>query len=166
VTPFSPRALDRGLSALLVSLIRLREPAFNPNDGAGNVTSQHPAVQTALGQITARADHITTTENVGQVEQALTQRMDFWQKRVERTIGAILGYKAHKDGTTVKLLQVPEGTTWDLFTCLNSLRDVEPTVNLVLDDTSMDDGIGQPWIFDSQSAPAVVDQTDVTTEDE
>jgi hypothetical protein len=166
VTPFSPRALDRGLSALLVSLIRLREPAFNPNDGAGNVTRQHPAVQTALGQITARADHITTTENVGQVEQALTQRMDFWQKRVERTIGAILGYKAHKDGTTVKLLQVPEGTTWDLFTCLNSLRDVEPTVNLVLDDTSMDDGIGQPWIFDSQSAPAVVDQTDVTTEDE
>ncbi len=167
VTPFSPRALDRGLSALLASLIRLREPAFNPNDGAGHVTHQHPIVQATLEQIAARAEHVTTTASATLVQQALAQRMDTWQKSVTATIGATLGYKAHKDGTTVGLLRVPGGADWHLFACLNSLRDVEPTVNLVLDDTGMDDGMGQPWTFDPPSASAADDgQLDVPVEDE
>jgi len=150
VSPFSPRALDRGLSALLASLIRLREPAFNPNDGAGHVTEQHPIVQATLDQIAARAGHVTSTASATLVQQALTQRMDTWQKNVAATIGATLGYKAHKDGTTVGLLRTPGGADWHLFACLNSLRDVEPTVNLVLDDAGMDDHAGQTWTFDSQ----------------
>ncbi len=139
VTPFSPRALDRGLSALLAALIRLREPTFNPNDGAGHVTDQHPIVQATLDQIAARAAHVTTTVNATLVQQALTQRMDTWQKHIAATVGTTLGYKAHKDGTTVGLLRAPDGADWHLFACLNSLRDVEPTVNLVLDDMGMDE---------------------------
>jgi hypothetical protein len=167
VTPFSPRALDRGLSALLASLIRLREPTFNPNDGAGHVTAQHPIVQATLEQIAARAGHVDTTASATLVQQALTQRMDTWQKSVAATIGATLGYKAHKDGTTVGLLQTPGGADWHLFACLNSLRDVEPTVNLVLDDAGMDDGVGQPWTFDPPSASAAEDgQLDSTVEAE
>src|SRR5206468_12798351 len=34
VTPFSPRARDRGLHAVLIALARLLLPAFSANDGA------------------------------------------------------------------------------------------------------------------------------------
>jgi hypothetical protein len=48
-----------------------------------------------------------------------------------------MGYKDKKDGLTIGLLTAPEGGRWDDFTCLNSLRDVEPSVGLVLDDRSV-----------------------------
>ncbi|NJK82354.1 MAG: hypothetical protein HC914_21910 [Chloroflexaceae bacterium] len=167
VTPFSPRALDRGLSALLASLIRLREPTFNPNEGAGYVTVQHPIVQATLDQIAARAGHVTDTANAMLVQQALTQRMDTWQKRIAGTNGATLGYKGQQDGTTVGLLCAPDGADWHMFACLNSLRDVEPTVNLVLHDAGMDDEVGQPWTFQPQTAAAaMVDEMNSTAADE
>jgi hypothetical protein len=150
VSPFSPRALDRGLSALLASLIRLREPTFNPNAGAGQVTGQHPVVQATLAQIAARAAHVNATPSADLVQNALEQRMDAWQKHITAAVGATLGYKAQRDGTTVGLLRAPGESDWHLFACLNSLRDVEPTVNLVLDDAGMDDHAGQTWTFDSQ----------------
>ena len=40
---------------------------------------------------------------------------------------------------TIGLLRKPSIEPWDEFTCLNSLRDVEPTANLILDDFGMDD---------------------------
>ena len=40
---------------------------------------------------------------------------------------------------TVGLLHRPGIEPWDEFTCLNSLRDVEPTVGLILDDGGLDD---------------------------
>jgi hypothetical protein len=36
------------------------------------------------------------------------------------------------------LLKKPGIFPWDEFTCLTSLREVEPTVNLVLDDSGLD----------------------------
>jgi hypothetical protein len=47
--------------------------------------------------------------------------------------GTLLSYKRKKDDTSVGLLAQPELGVWDDFTCLNSLRDVEPSVGLVLD---------------------------------
>jgi hypothetical protein len=43
-----------------------------------------------------------------------------------------LGYKAKRDGTTVALLQTPGPGPWGPFTILNSLRDVEPSANLIM----------------------------------
>ncbi len=37
------------------------------------------------------------------------------------------------------LLKDPERGNWQPFTCLNSLRDVEPTVYLILDEGSLGD---------------------------
>ena len=45
--------------------------------------------------------------------------------------GRTLSYRATRTGTTIGLLREP-GEDWRLFTCLNSLRDVEPQVNLIL----------------------------------
>jgi hypothetical protein len=81
VTPFSPRAMDRGLTGTLLSVMRLENPAFNPNPGAGALdkpdrpeaiearelivgraweNSQEAAVRDlALGEIKERLDAIT-----------------------------------------------------------------------------------------------------------
>ncbi len=70
----------------------------------------------------------------------LERRLDEWRARADSlTGGSRLGYKDKKDGVTKGLLQVPGLGEWDNFTCLNSLRDVEPTVGLVLADYGLDD---------------------------
>ncbi len=45
VTPFAPRALDRGLSALLASLVRLPGTEFNANASAGQMDRSAAIVQ-------------------------------------------------------------------------------------------------------------------------
>ena len=42
-------------------------------------------------------------------------------------------YKRQEGGATVGLLEQASDQDWEMFTCLNSLRDVEGTVDLVLD---------------------------------
>ena len=72
-------------------------------------------------------------------------RLDRWLDRANMQ-GAVLGYK---DGRprTVGLLSAPDGGRWTTFACLNSLRNVEPTSNLILDDFGMDRQSNQPWTF-------------------
>lgn len=153
VTPFSPRAVDRGLSAVLVALARLNESTYNPNHGAGKLTTSAPVIQAALQAIVARAGFVADNQRAGLVEAGLKARLDHWANRVTATIGAKLGYKGQEDGTTVGLLELPGNDDWNLFACLNSLRDVEPTVNLVLDDGGLD-GAHQPWSFPEAAAAA------------
>lgn len=70
----------------------------------------------------------------------LERRLDEWRARADGLAGgARLGYKKKNDGVTKELLHVPSLGEWDNFTCLNSLRDVEPTVGLILSDHGLDD---------------------------
>ena len=65
--------------------------------------------------------------------------MDAWlAQRAAITGGAILGYEGKTDGRTLGLLSKPAQGAWETFTCLNSLRDVEPSVKLILRDYGMD----------------------------
>ncbi|MEN9938141.1 MAG: hypothetical protein RLZZ387_4720, partial [Chloroflexota bacterium] len=159
VTPFSPRAVDRGLSAVLVALARLGVPDYNPNNGAGKLAATHQAVQHAVSSVVSRAGYITDSQRAKLVEDALAARLDHWSARISQTVGAKLGYKGQNDGTTVGLLQAPGGDDWSLFACLNSLRDVEPTINLILDDGGMDGSAGA-WVFDRPPATPDADADD------
>ena len=70
----------------------------------------------------------------------LERRLDEWRARADGLAGgARLGYKKKNDGVTKELLRVPSLGDWDNFTCLNSLRDVEPTVGLILSDHGLDE---------------------------
>ena len=65
--------------------------------------------------------------------------LELWLAQAQRpTGGRILGYKTTRDGITIGLLKTPGLDPWDPFTCLTSLREVEPTVNLILDDRGLD----------------------------
>lgn len=145
VTPFSAGATARGLAALLVSMVRQSGFEFNSNDKAMLMATQrgHHYVTDAIEAITRRAELIAGVEAADEVRQQLKRKMDLWQKRAQRTAqGNQLGYETKKDGVTIGLLRKPSIEPWDEFTCLNSLRDVEPTANLILDDFGMDDDGG------------------------
>jgi hypothetical protein len=140
VTPFAPRALDRGLSALLVSLIRERELAMNPNAAAQSLDRTSALVAEAVAAIAARAGEVATdTELAELVEDELDRRLDTWLARAQQALktGARLGYQEARDSNTVGLLGRPTPDGWHLFTALNSLRDVEPTVGLILQDGTL-----------------------------
>lgn len=81
------------------------------------------------------------------VRAELQSKVDLWKAQAEnRTGGRMLAYdtprgegKAGQRGTTVELLHRPGLERWEEFTCLNSLREVEPTVKLIIDDGGLDD---------------------------
>ena len=140
VTPFAARALDRGLSAVLVALVRLAGEKFNPNAAAAILDRQDDYVKLAIQQIAKRAEQVSGKKEEGErVKQMLNQRIDFWLARAQRpTGGNILAYQVSKDGLTPGLLERPGVGGWEMFTCLTSLREVEPTVGLILDDRGLD----------------------------
>jgi len=141
VTPFALGAISRGLTALLVSCIRLQGAEFNLNQSAGRIERNHPYVQAAVEMITRRAHLVGNGAAIEQlVRGELNERLDQWLSEAQKTIGGrILGYDEARDGLTVGLLRRPSLEAWDDFTCLNSLRDVEPTVGLILHDGGLDD---------------------------
>ena len=140
VTPFAPRALDRGLSGVLVSLVRLAADRLNANADAGQLQRQDDLMAQAFETIVQRVRLVEKNIGLGDdVSRQLEERRDYWLKEVERAVTHRLGYKAKRDGVTVPLLSTPSHGGWELFTCLTSLRDVEPTVNLILaDDYGLD----------------------------
>jgi hypothetical protein len=146
VTPFALRALDRGLSAVFVALVRIHEARLNANSAAQEFTPEDEATKRAVATILTRVEALKgSPERVEEVRQMLQCRVDEWHRRARHAgQGSKLGYEARKDRDTVGLLQRPAAGRWDLFTCLLSLRDVEPAVNLVLADFGLDDEVPAP----------------------
>ena len=142
VTPFAARAVDRGLSALLIALVRLPASAYNENRAAGRLDRTHAIVLQAVETIVARSEEVVGSKAEGnRVRSMLKARIDAWLKCAQpKPGGARLGYQRERDGLTLGLLERAGIGEWDDFTCLGSLRDVEPTVGLVLEDIVLDEG--------------------------
>ncbi len=133
VTPFAARALDRGLSGVMAAMIRLPKFLLNPNESAGDLRDDEPLLNACIDALSARGAAVTDKAAVREdVRKMLAKRRDEWLTRTRRARDHKLGYR--DDGDVVGLLQQARGQDWQLFTCLNSLRDVEPTVNLLLAD--------------------------------
>ncbi len=141
VTPFASGAISRGLTALLISCVRLQGTEFNSNKQASRIDRNHPFVKAAVETIVRRAELVGNKDEVlPLVLDELNERIDQWLAEAQRNVGGrILGYDEERDGVTVGLLNRPSLEPWDDFTCLNSLRDVEPTVGLIFHDGGLDE---------------------------
>lgn len=136
VTPFSARALDRGLTGVMVGLMRLLDDHLNANLKAGEVFDTDPTWAQVFDLLSKRGENATHDAMVGaRIKDMLDRRRDEWLKRVHNQKDHKLGYKS-EGGATVGLLEQAGDNDWAMFTCLNSLRDVEGTVDLVLDQRS------------------------------
>jgi hypothetical protein len=145
VTPFAPGATYRGLFALLAALVRLKGEEFNANDKADKVERNHAFVREAIEAIVHRASLVSDPKTAQNIRNELEAKLDHWLAKAQTVGGAQLKYQVKsKDGTTLNLL-VPAGRgPWDFSTCLNSLRNVEPTINLILTDQAPDDDFRAP----------------------
>lgn len=133
VTPFSARALDRGLTGVMVGLIRLMDEHLNANLKAGEIQDADPVWSSVFNFLRQRGENATHDATVGaRILDMLNRRRDDWLKRVHNQKDHKLGYES-EGGATVGLLEDAGEGDWQMFTCLNSLRDVEGTVDLVLD---------------------------------
>jgi len=152
VTPFSPGALQRGLAGLLVSLVRLGRMEFNTNESATRIQASDPYVQDAIAAICRRAELVGDGTAVADFCRAqLQSKVDLWQAEAQNQTGGRTltfseprGSDGPKRGTTVSLLHHPGLERWEEFTCLNSLREVEPSVKLIMDDGGLDETGEQP----------------------
>ena len=136
VTPFSPRALDRGLTGTMLSLIRNRFDVFAPNPGAAALSSPSlPPMVEVSGDIADRCWEVT--EDAAKKNQAvaeLKKRADDWAKEAGIP-GRGLVYQRHgASPTDFPLLETPGLKPWTTWTVPTSMREVEPGVRLIIDD--------------------------------
>jgi hypothetical protein len=133
VTPFADRAVDRGLTGVLVALVRELSFACNGNMRAGSFDRNDPLADHVVRHLQRRAENVTGDKQVGfTVQRLLDDRLDQWNR--ERHVpGRRLSYDASgKADDVAPLLRRPDGTRWRRMTCPTSLRDVEPAIRLLL----------------------------------
>lgn len=136
VTPFSARALDRGLSGVLVALVRLWDAHLNGNLKAGSLQDADPRMPLVFNQLALRSENATHDSAMShRMTYQLNRRRDEWLSRVHKQKEYQLGYES-EGGATVALLEHASANDWEMFTCLDSLRDVEGTTDLILDQRS------------------------------
>lgn len=142
VTPFSPRAMDRGLTGSLLSLMRLENDEFSPNEGAGKLSMSNQAeIVDAIKVLANRAGNVAednTRKHLAETE--LKERADEWAKEVSKG-GRILAYEkrgSEKD-KTVALIKSPGVQAWDNWTVPMSMREVEPGVRLIMNTSHITD---------------------------
>jgi hypothetical protein len=132
LTPFARGAIERGLTALLVALVREAGPEFNANVGARSVRKDHEQVVQAVDAIVRRVEHVLQDKKAAEEVRAyLRVRLDDWAKAVAKT--KTLAYQRDRDDS-IPLLHWPDDGPWQEFTCPSSLREVEPTSGLLLDE--------------------------------
>jgi len=142
VTPFSPRAMDRGLTGSLLSLMRLENDEFSPNEGAGQLRiSNQPEIVDAIKVLATRTGNVAEDNSRKQLaETELKERADEWAKEVSKG-GRILAYEKRgpEKDKTVALIKSPGLQAWDNWTVPMSMREVEPGVRLIMNTSHITD---------------------------
>jgi hypothetical protein len=156
VTPFSPRALDRGLAGTVVALARLGNRTLTPPLGAGAIMTERSDLDFVTEALASRARrHADLAPKDADALAQLVQKrtadlLDEWdQIALDYDKQGIRLQYQHEVGAARPLLhqfldpelaQLPK-RHWK-FRANRSMRDVEPEVNLwvrTLDDTELDE---------------------------
>ena len=147
VTPFSPRAMDRGLTGAMLSVLRLENTRFNSNTGAGALNrADMDEVVHVIDVMVRRAWFISGQSAVGERACAeIRERIDEWVTEADKG-GRTLAYekKGRSKDMIVPLLHRPGIKPRNNFTIPISMREVEPGVRLVMNSTRFDNH-GPAW---------------------
>ncbi len=138
VTPFAPRALDRGATGVLVSLLRGGVDDWAPDRGVTKITAADPRLIDALDALPQRADHAKSTKDqVGAAARAGQMRVDdLVTKLTEGTTTYAWrsrGPGSKKEGLTTLLHGAEDASGQHPWVMPNSLRNTEPGINVLID---------------------------------
>jgi hypothetical protein len=147
VTPFSPRALDRGLAGTLISLVRQGHLPMTPPRGATEILRELPKLEFAVKRLSERALEThpdSSSDDADRLRLTVLERakdlLDEWSSIAKdlHDTGGALQYQTEQ-GSAQRLLYEflnPElknlPSKHKKFRANRSLRDVEPSVNLWL----------------------------------
>lgn len=135
VTPFAPRALDRGLTGAMISEMRLNSPELAPNTGAGDMkTAADSRVAHVRDVFVKRAKNVMLSNDSGDdMSEEVMERIDHWVSEATQP-GRTLGYeRKSRQGEVVPLLERPGLKAWTIATVPTSMREVESSVRLIMD---------------------------------
>jgi Helicase conserved C-terminal domain len=129
VTPFAPRARDRALDAVMISLARTAIPALRPNAAARDVELHLDRLRAFADRLAARAERISPGVGAtvrSEIEELLTQR---WMGRADEAPALV--YTNPYDSVN-SLLSPADQAEGDGLPTPSSLRDVDSESNLHL----------------------------------
>ncbi|WP_428912072.1 DISARM system helicase DrmA [Niallia sp. Krafla_26] len=128
VTPFSSRARDRGLAAVLVSMLRLGNPELTQNSAANAIERINESSEEIINIFLDRAEamHVSKEE----VERHLQQLLEEWNDTVGKSK---LNYNKFKPQDETNLLYpLGKEKSEGIYKTPNSMRDVEPTAGIYI----------------------------------
>jgi hypothetical protein len=134
VTPFADRAVDRGLTGVLVALVRDLGDAYNANARASAFDRNDELADHIVRYLKRRAGNVSGDNAVStEVERRLDARLDQWS-RERRLPGRRLVYDrpGGVSDDSVGLLRRPEEGPWRPMTCQTSLRNVDQGIRLLM----------------------------------
>jgi hypothetical protein len=151
VTPFSARALDRGLAGALIAYARHADPRLSPPSGPSQIAMVRAELeQRLLACFMDRLreqpidDEEEREERLRSVQNRVVDLIDAWRKVVDEyaEVGVRTQYQPYEErgaGAPRPLLREMLESEFDSseqrkFRVNRSLRDVEPSVNLFLKD--------------------------------
>lgn len=126
VTPFSSRARDRALAAILVSMVRLSENKLSKRESAKRFRSADSYNTEILEFIKQRINEIGLNREL-EVETDLKSLIDKWEAK---TFSSSLAYSGGKGERL--LFPLGEKAPASTFSIPNSMRDVESSVGIYL----------------------------------
>ncbi len=143
-TPFSARALDRGLAGALVGLARHLEPTLTPPYGVEAIRPLRARLEDCLTEILHERlkqqrieDPEERQEAMGSVRSRVADLLDSWTRVLDdhHRDGVRLQYQRYEERPAKPLLHhlldpEPEGEHERKFRVNRSLRDVEPEVHV------------------------------------
>ncbi|BBX48052.1 DISARM system helicase DrmA [Mycobacterium cookii] len=167
VTPYSDTAMERGLMGVLVSVARVAQArsaaGMSPEAGAGQILGSMAKVADLIEQITARAMPAVEDADVAEkLRLKLVQRQDRWYGKADEAKGALYYERVPQNKTAWPLLISPESMlikpTDQIFVVANSMREVQPEINLLVSPTAENLAFREKSSFPQWDVPAESDK--------
>lgn len=133
VTPYTRRALDRGVAATYIAALRQAAYDTSRNLDAQTVDLDGPLAQEVERRFLERAERVGGERPRGYLQERIEQLKDEWRRKRDESTSA-LGYRKEKHKTTVVngLLRRADGSRWTELTVGMSMRETENEINLLL----------------------------------
>ena len=146
VTPFSVTSLERGLDGVLVSTARVLQAVvpdgLSPERNAGRIEEQRDFVVRLINALVRRAQRASDEDSADRARQRLLNRLDHWVARRKHLadLRKTLVYERVTDDTRFDALMTSAenararsgGQDAAPFVVANSMREVQPEVNLLV----------------------------------
>ncbi|WP_060905095.1 helicase-related protein [Streptomyces scabiei] len=135
VTPFSARARDRGLHAVIVALARILIPAARPNEGAGQVESYEHVLRGRIRSVLLERVEAVSPEEVEAASHAFDEFVEWWCEEADIDGGLLFEPRSGSRAPSLLKAYDDESEDAEAWATLWSLRDVDAESALFMEGT-------------------------------